>query len=1116
MEYQAADENGNPIGNGSPNGATGTRNGKGKSLSASSKNTDLLFTVEEGTNGTGGNGRHPGGVPPVADPTDEYFGLEQELEFRLARRRRNRFIALTALFIAFVAGIMVHRAGKAVEDGVEEVEEDLRGKQHHHTGSSTGGKNTSPSSGAAPAPAPSPASSPTSPTMSSVVQDVDEAIEEIEDISTASLWPTATPPSSFDVCAPRLWPDIKAERKAHLPVFHIGEFDTVPESATKNANDDISLEYNEEWEFALSAMDLSDDASIIAVGFGDYSGPPLTSSGDINYSYSAVGMVRTFAFDCHQRKYRQFGQDLRGSNEGEQFGHHVSTSSDGKTMAVSAPSESYDGGSGFVNVYYLDESLSQPKWARLGSRIDNLDSSVNDYDRIGHAIDLSSRGETLAILGVSDTNSYIVRVYQFDTKTKDWKLKGKELSVTVNYEDDYEFAPQLSLSDAGDELSVSDPEFGVVRYKFKWQTAKWNKMENKAVNFTYADPNSDQGEEEEWWIDGIATDRSADVIAFTAWEDNYATDEYDFQAIKLVDFSTGKPVEAYDSLWTDYAVGVNVAVALDGGVAAVVVSKYDVDDDEFWADESVIGAMTILSKGDDDAWSIVGEGTASDAMGVPGNFVSMSGDGRIVAVGSDNVVALYGVILPEGGAGDHATTEGDASDTAGGEDATEDETSTSSTSKFDICPPFADVDFDSAPGNLESLPKSPDEHTIALALSSDASLVAIGIDSYDGEDRGLARVYGWSCADAKYIQVGQDLFGGEEFDGFGQAVDLSSDGKSLVVGANQPPPGKSGYVEVYSLVEDGGDDSASFEWSLIGHRIENLPETVGDVGREVKISHDGSIVTFSGSILSTEDGFGYDHSFVRTVHNKKGEWKTMGDDLIGSVDFDVYGSETHISMSGDGKTLAVVGSYGDFMSKIYTYNSDKKNWTEVVIPSPGASYDDLDDWEYDDDGGYGYVEWDDDVYYDYFTGKDVSLNSDGKILAVAGTGYTNTEEGAMVRMLRLDDDSGNWTLSTDPIDFTDDYILSSVAIDDDGGHMVVGINSHTDGFDDQGALFVATAVSDVDGDSLLDWANSTGIVEGQAKDDLLGSRVAISADGKLAAASSRKGYISFYKTLQFN
>ena len=137
-----------------------------------------------------------------------------------------------------------------------------------------------------------------------------------------------------------------------------------------------------------------------------------------------------------------------------------------------------------------------------------------------------------------------------------------------------------------------------------------------------------------------------------------------------------------------------------------------------------------------------------------------------------------------------------------------------------------------------------------MALSSDGSVAAVGIDSYDGEDRGLVRVFGWSCDPGAggYVQMGQDLLGGEEFDGFGQSVDLSADGLTLVVGANQPPPGKSGYVEVYAY-NPGGDGL----WKLVGHRIDNILDTVGAIRKEVQVSYYRFIVSFSRSLLVMGD-----------------------------------------------------------------------------------------------------------------------------------------------------------------------------------------------------------------------------------------------------------------------
>ena len=86
-------------------------------------------------------------------------------------------------------------------------------------------------------------------------------------------------------------------------------------------------------------------------------------------------------------------------------------------------------------------------------------------------------------------------------------------------------------------------------------------------------------------------------------------------------------------------------------------------------------------------------------------------------------------------------------------------------------------------------------------------------------------------------------------------------------------------------------------------------------------------------------------------------------------------------------------------------------------------------------------------------------------------------------------------------------------MDDAGRHIAVGLNSHSDGYLDQGALFVATAASAGDGGGGVDLSlwNSTGLVEGLGADDLLGSRVVVSSDGTLAVGSSRKGYLSFFK-----
>jgi hypothetical protein len=228
------------------------------------------------------------------------------------------------------------------------------------------------------------------------------------------------------------------------------------------------------------------------------------------------------------------------------------------------------------------------------------------------------------------------------------------------------------------------------------------------------------------------------------------------------------------------------------------------------------------------------------------------------------------------------------------------------------------------------------------------------------------------------------------------------------------------------------------------------------------------------------------------MENVDGQWVAKGDDLLESVSYDEYGAEVHISLSGDGKVLAITGSYSTFTAKVYTFNDTKKNWTELVIPPLQGSDDDSEyDWDYD--------------YENFFSGSDIALNDNGTFLAISGSKYTDDDYFAVVRVLKKDAGTGNFTLSHDPVDYQDDYASSAVDLSGDGRELAVGINGHSDKVDDQGALFVAVADHND-----LGWS-PLGMVDGRNARDLLGARVSISRDGTLAAASSRKGYVSFFK-----
>lgn len=852
--------------------------------------------------------------------------------------------------------------------------------------------------------------------------------------------PTAAPLPKFDICKPIL------HFKNHTTrIHHMTDVVIVPENKDSD----------NQWNYTFSALDIDEHASIIAVGLSDFSGPT-------DYS---LGMVRVFAFSCLTKSFEQLGQDLLGRKPGEQFGQSVSSSKDGKVMAVSAPQEDYDGGNGFVDVYFLDGN----SWSQLGQRIEELDFS-QEYTSLGSAIDLSDNGQSLAVVAVNGETSCVTRVFDYDSNSKQWVRKGHDLSITVDANaQGYGFSPDVSLSEAGNELSVVDPSVGLIKYHFDFEKNVW--IKGKDVRKAIFEMNS--------WIEDVACDDSGDILSATAFMYNTGGD--DLQVAKVFDFTNKNGTEIYNKTVLDIQVSLNTAVSNDGGVVAVVASRENVDDNSYWSYDD-IGAMTILSKSKFGVWEILGQGSDCENLGVPGGEVTLSGDGSIAAVGSDSKIAIYVVTLNHD-PNNVTTVTTDGQQTPGADKNIDDSTkapnvTAANATFFKICAPFSNSSAGHV-GDIGSLPKQEDQHSLAVALSGDGSLVAVGIGSGNDEDRGMVRVFAWDCANGTYSKWGQDLFGANKFDAFGQSVDLSSDGKVLVVGANQPQPGKAGYVDIYKFGDHG-------LWSL-EERFEEVYPSVEDIGREVRISSDGSTVAIHGSFVDVVDG-GFTVSFIRVIEKKNGKWVSKGDDLIGSISYDDYGNNVKLSFAADGVRLGVTGSYSSFMAKIYSFDSKKSNWTETIIPPIKLSEDHDDEF--------------DELCEEYFDGDDIALSDDGQSVAVAGLQWGTASP--VVRVLKVGA-GGNWTMSHDPVNYVGDYIANSISLSGDAQVLAVGINVHADDKADQGAMFISQADTSDGGWKRL------GQIDGRAKSDLLGSRVRMSSNGRLAAASSRKGYVSFFK-----
>ena len=290
--------------------------------------------------------------------TDDYIGLELEvqLERRAAKKRRTVLLLIVMGLMVVVAGVVYSKSGNTSEASAI----------------------SKPSN-----------TQPDNPTVTQPTDNDGDGVNTTVDQDThIELWPTAAPLPAFTRCAPPV-----VSKKGGEAVFHMFDVVIIPESPTEDDNEDL-------WDYSFSSMDINEDASLIAVGMSDF-------SADTDYE---VGLVRAFAYDCSKKIWKQLGQDLLGTNLYDQFGNRVSSSKDGTVMAIAAPQDQSQGGNGFVQVYYLNDT----RWDELGSRIEDL-KSTSGYSLLGHALDLSDKGQTLAVLAVVDSNSFIIRVFDQHT-----------------------------------------------------------------------------------------------------------------------------------------------------------------------------------------------------------------------------------------------------------------------------------------------------------------------------------------------------------------------------------------------------------------------------------------------------------------------------------------------------------------------------------------------------------------------------------------------------------------------------------------------------------------------------------------------------------------------------
>jgi len=204
-----------------------------------------------------------------------------------------------------------------------------------------------------------------------------------------------------------------------------------------------------------------------------------------------------------------------------------------------------------------------------------------------------------------------------------------------------------------------------------------------------------------------------------------------------------------------------------------------------------------------------------------------------------------------------------------------------------------------------------DQSGYSVSLSSDGSIVAIGAFRNDGtdttnSDRGHVRIYEWNTSTTNWVQKGSDIDGEAVDDRSGIAVSLSSDGSIVAIGAitNDDTDTNAGHVRIYEW-----DGSAS-DWVQKGSDIDG--EAAGDnFGHSVSLSSDGSIVAIGATGNDGTDTNDSNRGHVRIYEwsGSASDWVQKGFDIDGEAAGDFFGYS--VSLSSDGSVVAIESPYND-------------------------------------------------------------------------------------------------------------------------------------------------------------------------------------------------------------
>jgi len=354
---------------------------------------------------------------------------------------------------------------------------------------------------------------------------------------------------------------------------------------------------------------------------GDNSGHSVSLSSDgntlaISAPYndgigSDAGHVRVF--ENIAGTWTQKGVDFDGEAVGDAFGWRVSLSSDGSIVAIGAIYNNSN--TGHVRIYKYNSGTTS--WDQLGGDIDGETLS----DQSGRSVSLSSDGSIVAIGAISNNSSAgHVRIYEYNLGTTSWDQLGGDIDGEASSDNS---GWSVSLSDNGNIVAIGAPNnngIGHIRvYEYNSGTTSWDQLGG--------DINGEAGGDK--FGRNVSLSSDGNIVAIGAYQ-NDNSNGADSGHVRVFENILG--------IWTQIGLdidgeaggdnsGWSVSLSDNGSIIAIGAYKNDgtgFDSGHVRIYQNVSGTWTQIGL------DINGE-AITDFLG---STVSLSSDGNIVAIGA--------------------------------------------------------------------------------------------------------------------------------------------------------------------------------------------------------------------------------------------------------------------------------------------------------------------------------------------------------------------------------------------------------------------------------------------------------------------------------------------------